>query len=249
MAVMPDRKLLSFDIELSDVFDLKPGEDLEKYGPFHISVASTAIDGGEERLWYSTSREGKPATNMDCATAARLLAYLQEKQRQGHMVCAWNGLSFDLRWIGHVAGAGELAAEIALDSFDPMFQFFNQRGFPVGLGKVAQAMGVRGKTIMTGADAPRQWQAGNHESVMAYVMDDARMTNAVVKLILEKKQLRWVTQRGTASSEPMPVLKPVRQVLRDPRPDQSWMSDPIPREKFHRWLPPATLQRLNRSAP
>ena len=104
---MPVDKLLSFDIELSDVFDLKPGEDLEKYAPFNISVASTAIDGGEERLWFSTGPDGQPSANMAPETACRLLEYLQEKQRHGYMVCAWNGLSFDLRWIGHVAGANK----------------------------------------------------------------------------------------------------------------------------------------------
>jgi hypothetical protein len=238
---MPVSKLLSFDIELSDVFDLKPGEDLEKYAPFNISVASTAIDGGEERLWFSTGPDGEPSTNMAPEIALRLLEYLQEKQRQGYMVCAWNGLGFDLRWIGHVAGGRDLAAEVALASFDPMFQFFNQRGFPVGLASVAQAMGTPAKTLMTGAEAPRHWQDGNHELVMEYVMDDARMTNAIVRQILEKKELRWVTKKGSVSREPMAVLKPVHQVLRDPKPDQSWMADPLPREKFHSWIPAAVM--------
>lgn len=49
-------KLLGFDIEISDIFELKPHEDINKYAPFHISVASTAIDRGEERLWYSTDK-------------------------------------------------------------------------------------------------------------------------------------------------------------------------------------------------
>ena len=38
-------KLLSFDIEISDVFELGPYEDMETYAPFHISVAATAIHG------------------------------------------------------------------------------------------------------------------------------------------------------------------------------------------------------------
>ena len=57
-------QLLSFDIEISDIFDLQPGEDLDRYAPFHISVASTVIDGGEERLWYSEEDDGTPRTEM-----------------------------------------------------------------------------------------------------------------------------------------------------------------------------------------
>jgi hypothetical protein len=43
-------KLLSFDIEIPDIFELEKHEDLEKYAPFHISVAATAIHNGEERV-------------------------------------------------------------------------------------------------------------------------------------------------------------------------------------------------------
>jgi len=58
-----DLKILSFDIEISDVFELKYGEDLNKYAPFHISVASTAIYEGEERLWYSVDNCNNPLLN------------------------------------------------------------------------------------------------------------------------------------------------------------------------------------------
>jgi hypothetical protein len=36
---MPTRieKRVSFDIEISNIFELAPGEDLDKYGPFDIS--------------------------------------------------------------------------------------------------------------------------------------------------------------------------------------------------------------------
>jgi len=54
-------KLLSFDIEISDVFELGKHEDMEKYAPFHISVGATAIHNGEERVWYSDDDEGRPA--------------------------------------------------------------------------------------------------------------------------------------------------------------------------------------------
>jgi len=141
-------KLLSFDIELSDVFDIQPGEDMEQYAPFHISVAATAIYEGEERIWHSEDGNGQPALNLSQQRAHELLVYLDQMQQQEYMVCAWNGLSFDLKWIGHQAEDMALAAKIALKSYDPMFQFFNIAGFPVGLAKVAQAMGVEQEKLM-----------------------------------------------------------------------------------------------------
>ncbi len=232
-------KLLSFDIEISDVFELGKHEDMEKYAPFNISVGATAIHNGEELVWYS-EEEGQPALNLTRERAHDLLDYLDKMQQEGFMVCAWNGLSFDLKWLGHQAGAMALAARIALKSYDPMFQFFNQAGFPVGLGKVAEGMAIPQEKLMNGADAPKQWRAGNHQEVMDYCLGDCQMTNLIVRSIQEVRQVRWVTARGQISSKPMARLKSVEEVIQDPEPDQSWMDKPMPKTKFYEWVRQAT---------
>ena len=96
-------KLLSFDVEISDIFELRKHEDMEKYAPFHISVGATAIHNGEERVWYSDDDEGCPALNLTRERAHELLEYLDEMQQKGFGACAWNGLGFDLKWLGHQA--------------------------------------------------------------------------------------------------------------------------------------------------
>lgn len=229
--------LLSFDIEISDVFDLAPGEDLDDHAPFHISVASTVVHGGEERLWYCEDPTGRPTLAITGARARELLEYLDARQRSGAMVCAWNGLGFDLRWIGHAAGDMQLAARVALASYDPMFQFFTRRGFPIGLAKVAAGMGITQTKLMDGADAPKRWHEGRFQEVMDYVLGDSQMTNQVVAEIQRRKSVSWVTARGTVSSEPMPRLMTVAEAIRAPEPDVSWMDRPLPRSKFFNWIP------------
>ena len=229
-------KLLSFDIEISDVFELGKYEDIEKYAPFHISVAATAIHDGEERIWYSEDADGSPALSLTQQRAHELLEYLDEMQQAGFMVCAWNGLNFDLKWIGHQAEDMALAARIALKSYDPMFQFFNQAGFPVGLAKVAQAMGISQEKLMDGADAPKQWRAGKCQEVMDYCLGDCQMTNLIILAIQKARKIEWVTARGQVRSKPMPRFKTVEEVIQDPEPDQSWMDTPMPRLKFHQWV-------------
>jgi hypothetical protein len=229
-------KLLSFDIEISDVFELGKHEDMEIYAPFHISVAATAIHNGEEGVWYSEDNEGQPELNLTQQRAHELLEYLDDKQQKEFMVCAWNGLNFDLKWIGHQANDMALAARIALKSYDPMFQFFNQAGFPVGLAKVADGMGIPQEKLMDGADAPKQWRAGNHKWVMDYCLGDCQMTNFIVCAIQKAKQVQWRTSAGHISSKPMPRLKTVEEVIQDPEPDQSWMDSPIPKSKFYKWI-------------
>lgn len=229
---------LSFDIEISDEFDVQPGEDLAQYGPFHISVAATVESGGNSRLWYSAGDGGVPARSMDRGKARELLAFLAQTQKKGWKLFAWNGLNFDLRWIGYNAGDVETAAGVALGLYDPMFQFFNRRGFPVGLAAVAEAMGVRQVKLMDSADAPREWNKGNHQRVMDYVVGDCQITNQVVDAIARRGSLSWRTRKGTVSSEPMPRFKTVAEVLREPEPDQSWMvGGGLRRGKFTEWLP------------
>src|SRR3989304_8477801 len=127
---------LCFDIEISEVFILRPGESLEDHGPFHLSVAGTCDSEGHEKLWYSPGVDGKPALNLSQGEARDFLGFLEVRQREGWKLFAWNGLKFDLRWIGHNAGDLDLAGRVALGLYDPMFQFFNHRGFAVGLGAV-----------------------------------------------------------------------------------------------------------------
>ncbi len=228
--------LLTFDIEISNVFDLTPGEDLCKYAPFDISVAATHVVGGEECLWLSKSASGVPETNMARDKAGELLHYLDAKQREGHSVVAWNGLSFDLRWIGHVAQDLPTARRIALKLYDPMYQFFKLKGFPVGLAKVGEGMGIATKKLMAGADAPKHWRAGRHDLVCEYVLGDVRLTAEVANAITKHGHVRWITQRGSPSLVPMPRLRTVKECMADPMPDQTWMSSPIPDEQFTGWL-------------
>ena len=229
--------LLSFDIEISDIFELKPRENIDKYAPFHISVASTAIYKGEERVWYSVDKSDKPLLRISKTEANNLLNFLKTKQNDGYYICAWNGLRFDLQWIGYNAENMQLASEIALNMYDPMFQFFNQRGFPVSLASVAKAMGIKQSKLMNSEDAPKEWQAGNYQKVMDYVLMDSKITNLIVKEIVRRKEIAWVTQKGYIRTEPIQRLMNVEEIIRKPKPDQSWMNGPIPRENFYKWFP------------
>jgi len=240
---MKDRPLLSFDIEISDVFTLEPGEDMERYAPFHISVAATASPDGEERHWLSLDDAGSPTLNLTRERAHDLLEYLDTKLDEGYALCAWNGLHFDMKWIGHHAGDMRLAARVALRIYDPMFQFFNEHGYPVGLAAVAEGLGIGQTKLMDGADAPEAWRVGNYDLVKAYVLGDCQMTNQIVQAIRDSGTIRWVNKKGELKSKPMPKLLPVEEVIAAPGPDQSWMSRPLPKAEFHRWVDEALSDR------
>ena len=231
-------KIVSFDIEISNVFDLRPGEDIEKYAPFDVAVAATQVQDGEHRLWFSSDVGGRPRVNLERRHAQELLQYLEQMQQAGHAACAWNGLSFDLQWIARAANDVVTASRIARAMYDPMYQFFKLKGFPVGLDAVAKGLRIGMSKTMNAADAPREWRAGNCQQVCDYVLGDARMTNEIVSAIIRRGEIAWITQRGKLSTVPVPRLRTVADCMRDPMPDQSWMGSPIQQEKFTRWLAP-----------
>ncbi|MFQ5472787.1 MAG: hypothetical protein ACE5FA_07885 [Dehalococcoidia bacterium] len=229
-------KIVGFDIEISNVFDLRPGEDIEKYAPFDVAVAATQVHGGEHRLWFSRDGSARPRVSLARQHAQELLQYLEQMQGTGHAICAWNGLSFDLQWIALAANDVVTASRIARAMYDPMFQFFKLKGFPVGLDAVAKGLRIGMNKTMNAADAPREWRAGNHQRVCEYVLGDVRMTNEIVAAIIRGREIAWITQRGKRSTVPVPRLRTVEDCMRDPMPDRSWMDSPIPQEKFTRWL-------------
>lgn len=228
--------IIALDIEIANVFNIDPGMDLDDYGPFDISVAATHPTAGEARLWLSRTAAGTPAPHLSQADAGALLQYLADAQQAGHAIVAWNGLSFDMRWIGHAAGNMQLASRVARRMYDPMFQFFKLKGFPIGLAKAGEGLGIKTKKLMDGADAPVHWRSGNHQLVCDYVLGDAKLTSEVAACIARAGEVRWITQRGKPSSARLGRLRTVEDCLRDPMPDQSWMNEPLEESRFSGWL-------------
>ncbi len=235
--------IVSFDIEIADEFELAPGEDLDSKGPFAIACAAAFDDRERLQHWYARTPNGSPDRQLDAKLAREMLDWLRAQQTSGVKVCAWNGLGFDLKWLGVAADAPALAAEIALELFDPMFQFVVQRGFPIALASVAAGFAIEEKKLMRGADAPKEWARGDRKLVLDYVAGDCRITTRVVERILAAREIRWLTKKGTLSTEPIAKLAPVRELLDAPLPDTSWMREPLSREKFYAWILPHTSRR------
>lgn len=229
-------RFITFDTELASIIEDDANGNWAERGPFDFSVAATCDHAGETRIWHSNNADGSPAAVMSRDTARALLAHLRAAQECGVPVITWNGLGFDFRWLGVAADAVELAAQIALDHFDPMFQFHCQRGFPVSLAKVGEGLGIAQTKSMSGKDAPIAWRDGRCAEVIEYVRGDAQLTAKIIRRIVETGGVRWRTRAGSLSGEPMAKLRPVRELLGLPLPDTSWMSDPIPRSKFHDWI-------------
>ena len=232
------RKYAALDIETAkDV----PGADFDwrPHRPLGISCAAVLrCDAKKAVLFHGNSQDGTPTGRMSQADAGKVVHELARLVADGYTLLTWNGLGFDFNVLQEESGLLDQCRALALDHVDAMLHVFCDRGFPVALDKAAQALGIPGKPAgMSGWLAPKLWAQGRYQEVLDYVAHDAHIALQVAHACEERRRFEWITRRGTSSS--MDLRRgwlTVREALRLPEPDTSWMSSPIPRDQFTQWL-------------
>jgi len=230
-------RFLAFDIEIANAFP-SGQTDWRDYRPLGITCAATYDGEGQPRLWYSRTAGGEAASRMTLEDMALLLAYLQQAAEAGYTLLSWNGVGFDFEVLGDESNSMDTCARLAVDHVDMMFHIFCLRGHTLGLDKVAKGMGLPGKPPgMSGEMAPRYWAEGKWAVVLDYVAQDARTTFQVAQIVEDQGELRWVSERNTRQH----ILLPdgwltVRQALKLPQPDTSWMQRQVARNHFTGWI-------------
>ena len=232
------RRYLAFDIETAKAV---PGEDFDwkPHRPLGISCAAAfPCDAKEPIVWYGKNPDGTPAQYMSRPEAANVVRELTDLVAQGYTLLTWNGLGFDLDVLAEESGCHSECRDLALNHVDMMFHVFCDRGFPVALEKAAQGLGIPGKPPgMSGLLAPQLWARGRYQDVLNYVVQDVRIALQVATKCETLRRFEWITRRGSSSSMALPQgWLTVRDALRLPEPDTSWMNSPIPRHEFTRWL-------------
>lgn len=226
-------KVLTFDVELApnaELEALEEGQDIWKAWPFNISVAATHCPQDPTTdLWHDAPDE------LTENTANQLLDYLLNKQEEGFAITTWSGVGFDLRLLSRLTYRESDVKHLTLKSYDPQFQFFMEHGYLLGQNRVAQGFGLPLKP-MTGKQAPELWKQGEYIAVMDYVIHDVHTLAKIVTAIQVKRGVRWVSRAGAIRFEPMRQPLTVEECLQLPDPDQSWMDEPIKKERLIGWL-------------
>jgi hypothetical protein len=90
-----------------------------------------------------------------------LVGYPSRKAASGYAIVTWNEPSFVFDILAEESGLAAECKDLAWNHLDLMFDFFCRRGFVVGLDKVAQGMGLEGKTAgISDAMVPCLWTEG-----------------------------------------------------------------------------------------
>ena len=231
------KRYMALDIETTREFSQE--DDWHDHRPVGIACAAIHSEETGTITWFSADDSGEIANQMTREDLELMVLQLRSLQRdQGYTLVTWNGLGFDFDVIAEESGLQDACRELALDHVDMMFHVFCKRGYPIGLSAAAAGMEVEGKTEgMDGEKAVRMWLDGEREDVIEYCGQDTVSTLQVALAAETTGSLRWKSQSGRNQSMTMRAgWLTVRQALKTPQPDTSWMTDPMPRAQFTSWL-------------
>lgn len=224
---------LVFDVETEYI---QGSLDLDAYVP-QITVAATLTSDGDLRHWCQRDNSGHASgAFLTQLVAQSLVRYLVDMDRAGYTIVTWNGASFDFRVLAHASALKAECVDLAWRHADMMFWFHCLKGFSVPLAKAAEAVGSGKAAGLSGVDASRLWMEGQYDSVLQYVAQDVRATEAVYKAALYNRGIQWYTSYGR-TSKAVGKLLTVHDSLKLPQPDTSWMKhEPWPRTRFVGWM-------------
>lgn len=210
-------KYLAFDLETAKITE--DGIDLLQQRPLGIACCATLTSDGILKTWDGLLDKMVP---QQCR---RLIEYLLEMSEQGYTIVTFNGCGFDFDILAEESGARAICRKLAIDHIDMAFAMFAEKGFMVSLQSICEGMGLPGKSG-SGADAPRLWAEGKREEVLAYVSRDVEVTLSVFQAIRKTKAVRWISKTSGHLCDWRPrsgKLLTVREAMRLPLPDVSWM--------------------------
>lgn len=233
----PDKGMVKTEDGTFWPYQLVQGSIWDDY-PFHISCASVRYSTGKNIVLVGGTHERPHVRGLGRAEVVDLLDLLIEEQAKNDaMIFTHNGSSFDYRLLAQETGRYGDAARLMLDSYDLCFQLLCTLGYPVGLGSLCLGMGLPGK-LEKGEDAPLLWEQQYFERVLDYVSGDTLALKRVLRWIQSHKYAAWTSQNGNASGVVVGKFLTVRECLRLPKPDTSWMEHALVPTEQIQWIVP-----------
>jgi len=240
---------LAFDMEIAqpvpdgDLLAQRPGIACAAFMREGDAQPVVLFDPADAPQWFD------PATHaMTRAGATQVMDTLTAAVGRGDTIVTWNGAGFDFRLLADETGRHADCAHLARTSVDMMFQVLCDRGHPLALDTALRGMELASKIrsvtltdgrtlVIDGAAAPRLWQQGEYRAVMIYCGGDVMGTLALAVECQRRRQLSWISQRGRPSQMLLSSgWLTVDECLSLPRPDTSWMTNPIQREDVLQWM-------------
>ena len=241
-------KIAAFDLEIAKILpDDTP--DWQAHRPLGITCAAVLATGPDPLIddWDFTWKGTPQLTPSGCQDMVKKLQWLAD---QGYTIVTVNGLGFDFQILAEESDMWRECAYIALlHHCDFMLMSLCGKGWPTGLNALAEYAGsqkLKSVTLkdgsalndMHGAVAPQLWADGEYEAVLTYLNQDVKSTLAIAQKALDIGYLGWHSSTGRFWSVGLSqdnTLPTVDQTLKWPRPNTSWMTNPINPDSLAQW--------------
>lgn len=262
---------IAFDLEISD----PASEDFswqDKYlgvSCIGVYIVNPLVTSHLITLQGPVQEDGRYADRMTPTQICEFIERLAVTRDMGYRILTFNGLGFDFPFLAAESRSDlhlQYCRDIARTHYDVGFQMFCERGYMIGLDKMAKGLGLPGKLegmegklvpyMWTGKDVPPEIEnkimssfgtpSGSREAqeiVLKYVRQDAVTTSEVPDGVLESGKIPWVSRSGRKNSwRPKFNLKEGRSLLNVMeclalrKPSTSWMDSPRSRTECCGWL-------------
>ena len=239
-------KYLALDLETAESV---PMSHWQKFLP--IPVACVAIyDSATGECSVDWEKDVTLNHHLTSTSAVLIFERLIGALDVGYQVVTWNGANFDFRVLYSLCDgeiSQDVVRQVVMRSTDPAFSMHATFGYHCGLQAACEGMGVEGKLEdenVSGAQAPLAWSKGEHDLVLKYVRQDARITGTLYANILKRGFMNWITKSKRVKSwMPNPNgratrLPTVQESLELPEPDDTtWITNYRPVSSFVEWVP------------
>lgn len=238
------KEFVSYDVEIYNDAPEDGNFDLKTFIP-SVGAITTSVLEDKVTFYYDEPYMSK-------GTAKKLVQHLWDLQMDGFVVFGWNTLSFDLQLLALYSGEIEKCSRIALNHVDGMFLVVAHKGYFLGLDKALVGAKIQSKlhqvtlndqTVfadMDGSKAPLLWRNGEFSAVKDYLTYDVIQPLKLAYHIQKTREIVWTSNSGKPQRLVTDMLT-VKEALKLPYPNTSWMKDPKPRWEFYNWIPEEIL--------
>lgn len=204
---VPGGRILAYDIET-----IAPPVEDGSFPPWptHMPIALGFAEATQFGGNWTFAIDAMVATPGGCDEATMLIE-ADRRMAAAEVVTSYNGRQFDALVLRLAAqrqrlwGLRALADHAAANRFGgehaDLADLYSSHGRKVGLASICDEVGIPAKTDVAGGDVGALWEAGEHERIRRYVVEDAVATMCLY--------LTWSASRSadeTAITRPMAAL-------------------------------------------
>lgn len=224
-------------LDIETVTEFPANDDWRNHRPLGIACVAICY-GSTTTTFHSRDAQGNIAERMTAEDVQYVVRHLMDMPQKGTKLVTWNGAGFDFPVMADESGMMDEVQDLARSSIDMMFHLHCVKGHPAGLDAAAEGTGTARKTHdISGKNAPALWRDGKRNEVIAYCAQDAYVTWNLAQTAQRLRAMRWMSRSGRMQTLALPKgWLAVEEAAQLPLPDTSWMTDPIPRERFNGWL-------------